>query len=69
MLIGSIAVVGPETVNGPAVVGAGSRVCVPKLSLQDETAGRFEAASVLNDRGIHAGKGEIIRAHESVVLS
>jgi len=69
LLISSIAVVRPKTVNGPAVVGASSRVRVPELGLQDETAGRLEAASVLDDRGIHAGKGEIIGAHESVVLS
>jgi len=69
LLISSIAVVGPKTVNSPAVVRASSRVCVPELGLQYETAGRLEAASVLDDRGVHAGKGEIVRAHESVVLS
>ena len=69
MLISPVAIVGPKSVNGPAVVGASGRVGVPELGLQDETAGRLKAASILNDRSVHAGEGEIVRAHESVILS
>jgi len=54
LLVSSVTIIGPKAVNGPAVVGPSGRVGVPELGLQNETTGRFEAASVLNGRSVHA---------------
>lgn len=41
---GSITVVGPESVDGETVLGAGRRVCVPELGLEQQAPWVFSAA-------------------------
>jgi hypothetical protein len=54
--VGAVAVVGPQAVEGPAVVRAGWRVCVPELGLEEGAAGGVEAAEVLLGGGVVAGE-------------
>jgi hypothetical protein len=60
LLISAVTIIRPKSVDSPAVIGAGLRTHVPKLCLENQTTGRLEAASVLNDRGVHARKRQVI---------
>ena len=51
-----IAAVRPESMDGPAVRGAGHRTSVPELSLKELPARRIEAAGILDDGGVLAGQ-------------
>lgn len=43
-LIRAIAIIRPEPMDGPGIVGSRGGVGVPELSLEEKTAGRVEAA-------------------------
>lgn len=54
-LIRAIAVVWPETVDGPRVRRSNNRVGVPELSLEKSTSGSVEAAKIGDGGGVLAG--------------
>ena len=73
--VGAVAVVRPQAVQGPGVVWAGWRVCVPELGLQEGAAGGVEAAEVFLGGGVVAGEfgggagGEGVEGHGVHVCS
>jgi hypothetical protein len=46
LVIAAVAVVGPETVDGPRIIRAGDRVGIPELDLLDEAVRTADAAGV-----------------------
>lgn len=52
---GAIAMVGPETVNSPAIAGTCGRVRVPELCLEKQPSWRLVTAKIRRDRVCVAG--------------
>jgi len=67
LLVGSVAVVRPETVDRPAVVRASGRVGVPELRLQDQATWRLETACVVLHCGVLARVWQARRTVEGVI--
>jgi hypothetical protein len=59
-LIRAIAVIRPETVDGPGIARSCGRVGVPELGLEKETARSVESAGIL-------GGGAVIAAELGVI--
>ena len=57
LLVGPVAVVGPETMDRPRIIGAGHGVGIPELDLLDQAVRAADAAGV----GGRATAGELIR--------